>query len=293
MLSTGNIARAPQPSNNESEIKFKPSKKITKEALKEFASLPCLGISALDPRASFFIIGLQMFLEPPGGGYLSGFNNSMGFLLMASSPVVAIFKTGFAATTITAGVVGTAVLAPSCLIEKGVRFVLRSDKLNDPELKRQALMKAFVKRMSKLIDTLAQGEESRRYMVENPSEICILSAISLAFNSKSEYGKTLIMADGNKLTEKDLETLDPLFISYFEGICLIRDNLRAISYEKSQISWTRLMTTLNKLCLEEPLNLSPNTITYYKNAYETACELSNEICQDQAFIRAWNDKFHN
>jgi hypothetical protein len=270
-----------------SPIIFEASKEATTPVLKDCVELTIGAAEILHPKYSTIYLGIKGMRAKSGGDYCRGIENAFGFLLLAASPVLEPCRIIGGGLGVIGGAIGTAVVAPVTGTEKNFRKALNSDQLNDPALKRQALINAFTKRMRRLVNSsLKLTADEKLQLMGHPQKLIALSAIALAYNSKNEFINELKMADNSIIKRNQIETLDEVFKDYFMSVCQLKSLIKDIERAERDFDWRKLMERLDNPFLSE--FGGKETRENYVKLGQKAIDLAEVIIADEGFQQSWN-----
>jgi hypothetical protein len=263
----------------------------SREVFYECAETTAKSVQLLvDPRFSLFIQGVKMMAKDDRGGFLSGFENGIGFLLVLASPVAGILKIGILAPIAVISAAATGVAGIATGVEWTGRKIKRKiDKSNVPspaETARKHTTEQFVTKLHEILKRMPYAQS--HFYKENPAQLISLGLISVAFLSRNLDTEGLKVGH-HILTKEMVNGQDANGSYYFKTVCEMKDALRSLNLSLyDEQAWDQLMQSIENLG-KTPLVNTQDTEDALTLFMQYTLDLSKKVHEDIYFKKAWEN----
>jgi hypothetical protein len=229
-------------------------------------------------------MGLKGICSKRSGGYLSGFEQGMGWLFLMASPIHGLFRYGVGIPVALGSAVATAATGAAYAFEAAGRAV--EDKLCSPSEAtqlREHLAEKFAERMKTVFESLSFKE--RHEKEKNLPSVVGMAIISVAFLSRNQKGMR-IKAGDEMLTMENINDMNSICKEYFKDICAIKDAISELCPSPhDDHAWKILMEDIQGMKMDSTRN---ETLAIM---LQMTADLSEKVLADKLIMSAWNKFF--
>lgn len=268
---------------------------VTADPLKQCAKFTSQAFQlSLSPKYSLFIMGLQMVCEPKSGGFMSGFDQAIGSLMIMASPVWGLLRLAVGLPCAVGGSVATAAVGVAYGAEKlgkGIDYQINQPAIpSKADAQKEELTKAFVERMQVVIKDYSYPQQC--FFKENPAELISIVLIMVAFRSRQIEGKALNVQN-EVLSESSIVGQDEMHKKYFKEVCELKYAIQSLRLSlEDNHAWMYLTDSLTKSAQTANLEkkLSSETQIEFETLHllmDKATSIANTFVNDSTFQKMW------
>lgn len=260
----------------------------TKNAFNDCLSLTKGSVYIMKPEYSLLIQGFKGITSERSGGYLSGYEQGIGTLMLMAAPVYEPIRLIGSIFGTTLGILGTMVTGIAYGTTKVGECVTNATRPSADELERQKMTNTFIQGMHLFLNDHHFTNEYKQLLIENPVPLIGLNVIYVAFKSRKINGHQLETAFGI-ISERTIENQPAICRRYFNDVCLIKDNICLLNlFYNDQKAWQQLAEGYEALVHNIQYNghLDQSILVEIINRAKTIGEL---FSQDPYFTDAWKE----